>query len=180
MRVNCGIVLNQRFIAFQEGYQIPHSNNSTIITGIWHDINVAALGTLEEDGAPHVSFVTIVPQKDGTAVLLLSDLARHTANIKRDARVTLLVMANHAHGGGSNTGFGEDPLAEVRITVHGAIELYPVDKLEDGKARYVKHHPASVQYINFQDFNLYLFKPSKIFLVGGFGRIETFSADILI
>jgi len=143
-------------------------------------MNVAALGTLEENGSPHVSFVTLAPQEDGTAILLLSDLARHTANIRRDVRVTMLVMANHARARGSNTDSGEDPLAEERITVHGAIEPYPVMQLEDGKALYVKHLPASAQYINFQDFNLYLFKPSKIFLVGGFGRIETFSADILI
>ena len=142
-------------------------------------MNVAALGSIEADGTPHVSFVTLVPQEDGTAMLLLSDLARHTVNIRRDIRVTLLVMANQARENGSSAGYGEDPLAEERITVHGAIEPHPVMRREDGKALYVKHHPASAQYINFQDFNLYLFRPSKIFLVGGFGRIETFSADIL-
>ena len=143
-------------------------------------MRVAALGSLEEDGVPHVSFVTLDPQNDGTAVLLLSDLARHTANIRRDARVTLLVMANQALEDGSVTGSGEDPLAEERITVHGAIEPYPEKRLEYGKVRYIKHHPTAAQYIDFQDFNLYLFKPSRIFLVGGFGRIETFSASILI
>ncbi len=143
-------------------------------------MNVVALGTLEEDGAPHVSFVTVVPREDGTAILLLSDLARHTANIRRDVRVTMLIMANHAYGHRSNADAGDDPLAEERITIHGVIEPHPVDQLDDGKALYVKHHPASAQYIDFQDFNLYRFKPSKIFLVGGFGRIETFSADILV
>lgn len=143
-------------------------------------MRVAALGSLEEGGMPHVSYVTLVPQGDGTAILLLSDLARHTTNIKRDAHVSLLVMANQALEGGSVNGSGEDPLAEERITAHGAIEPYPDKLLEDGKVLYVKHHPASAQYINFQDFNLYLFKPLKIFLVGGFGRIETFSADIVI
>lgn len=142
-------------------------------------MNVAALGTLEEDGLAHVSFVTLVPKENGTAILLLSDLARHTANIRRNARVSLLVMADHTRTFGSNTGSGEDPLADERITVHGIIESYPITQLEDGKSLYIKHHPASAQYINFQDFNLYLFKPSKIFLVGGFGRIDTFSADIL-
>ena len=143
-------------------------------------MSVAALGSLEEDGMPHVSFVTLVPQKSGTAVLLLSDLARHTINIRRDARGTLLVVANQALEDGSINSSGEDPLAKERITVHGVIEPYPDKRLEDGKALYVKQHPASAQYINFQDFNLYLFRPSKIFLVGGFGRIETLSANILI
>ena len=85
-------------------------------------MNVAALGTLEDNGSPHVSFVILAPQKDGTAILLLSDLARHTTNIKRDKRVSLLVVANQVLEDGSKAGFGEDPLAEERITVHGAIE----------------------------------------------------------
>ena len=148
-------------------------------------MNVAALGTLEENGSPHVSFVTLAPQEDGTAILLLSDLARHTANFRRDDRVTMLVMANHARAFRSDTGSGQDPLAkdplaEERITVHGAIEPYSVGQLDDGKELYIKHHPPSAQYINFKDFNFYQFKPSKIYLVGGFGRIETFSAGILI
>lgn len=143
-------------------------------------MSVAALGSLEEDGVPHVSFVTFAPQKDGTALLLLSDLARHTANIKRDARVSLLVMAKQALNAGSDIGSDKDPLAEERITVHGAIEPYPDKRLESGRELYIKHHPAATQYIDFQDFKLYLFKPSKLFLVGGFGRIETFSADILV
>jgi putative heme iron utilization protein len=142
-------------------------------------MSVATLGSLEEDGTPHVSFVTLVSQKNGTAVLLLSDLARHTANIGRDKRASLLVLAGNNNNAEKSVGSGNDPLAEARITAHGTIEHYSTNQYEIGKALFVKHHPASIQYIDFQDFKLYCFLPSKIFMVGGFGRIETLSADIL-
>ncbi len=142
-------------------------------------MNVAALGSHEEDGMPHVSFVTLAPQERGTAILLLSDLARHTANIKRNKRVSVLVMANQNGTLAKSMSSAEDPLAEERITVHGTINLCPIHQFEDSKSSFIKRHPASAQYIDFQDFNLYQFSPSKIFLVGGFGRIETLSADIL-
>ena len=142
-------------------------------------MSVATLGSLEEQGAPHVSFVTLVPQESGAAILLLSDLARHTANIRRDRRVSLLIMANQNGPLQNNMRPGEDPLAEERITVHGTIDRCPVKQLLIAKALYIKHHPAAARYVDFRDFKLYQFKPSKIFLVGGFGRIETLSADIL-
>ncbi len=164
------------------------SNNTTIASNIWHQMQVAALGTLEKSGFPHVSLVTVVPRNDGSALLLLSGLARHTENIKRDGRASLLVSAvpmreevpaeklgNHD----PQKGPPEDPLADERITVHGHIEELPADQIEFGKITFLDRHPTASLYIGFQDFALYRFCPSKIFLVGGFGRIETLPSKIL-
>lgn len=152
--------------------------NLEIVVELWQNLRVAALGSLDEGGFPHVSFVTAVPQQDGTAVLLFSDLARHTFNIKRDSRVSLLVTERQMAGDGSNVEPNEDPLTKERITLHGVIEICPDHQLEGAKASYLKYHPASSLYVDFADFNFYKFVPGKIFLVGGFGRIETLSANV--
>ena len=46
-----------------------------------------SLATLDRvSGAPYVSMVNLAADHDGSPLLLLSDLARHTANLKADAR----------------------------------------------------------------------------------------------
>ena len=49
----------------------------------------AALGTLDGHGAPYVSLVMLAVDHDASPLLLLSDLADHTRNSRRDARVSL-------------------------------------------------------------------------------------------
>ena len=153
------------------------SDNNSIVVQLWKNMETASLGTLEPNGFPHVSLITIAPQDNGSALLLLSDLARHTENIKRDSRASLLVQA--APDGKGEVSTNVDPLASERITIHGNIEVLPVDQQKNGKFDFIKRHPAAEQYINFADFNLYEFCASEIYLVGGFGRIESFPAKIL-
>ena len=153
----------------------PAPDNASISASLWHDMRLAALGTIEKDGTPHVSMVTASPLDDGTAILLLSDLARHTVNIRRGERCSLLVAGSAASDPDQNA----DPLAMERITVHGSIKPLGQDQGEKHKAVFLKHHPAAAQYIDFTDFSLYGFQPLKVFLVGGFGRIEIFAAEIL-
>jgi heme iron utilization protein len=49
-----------------------------------------SLATLDRGtGAPYVSMVNIAADHDGSPLLLLSDLARHTANLGADARSSI-------------------------------------------------------------------------------------------
>ena len=55
---------------------------------IMRSVRTGALATLEpETGEPFASLVTVAPAGDGAPLMLLSDLARHTRNLKADAQI---------------------------------------------------------------------------------------------
>jgi heme oxygenase (biliverdin-IX-beta and delta-forming) len=125
-----------------------------------------ALATLVSDGAPYVSLVTVAAMPDGSPVLLLSKLARHTANIAADSRVSLLLKAERAG----------DPLAGARIGISGRIE-----KTEDPTARrrFLARHPSAESYAGFTDFGFFHIEMESAHLVAGFGRIADLTAEEL-
>ena len=126
----------------------------------------ASLATLTEDGGPYVSLVLTADDGTGTPLLLLSDLAEHAKNLKRDARASLLVEA---------AGTGGDPLAAPRATLLGKAECAGDDSA--AKAIFTARHPAASHYAAFKDFAIYRFAVARIHLVAGFGRIDWLSGD---
>lgn len=125
-----------------------------------------ALATLMPDGAPYASLVTVASLPDGSPILLLSKLARHTENIAADARVSLLLAEKRAGG----------PLAGARIGISGRIE-----KTEDpaAKRRFLARHPSAIGYAEFADFGFFRIEMESAHLVAGFGRIVDLSAKEL-
>ena len=124
-----------------------------------------ALGTLDpESGAPHVSLVVVATMPDGAPILLLSDLAVHTRNLKADPRVSLLVSEPVRPG---------DPLALARVTLTGRIA-----RTDDEHAyrRFLARHPEAAEYAAFPDFGIYRIEVERAHLVAGFGRIVTLDA----
>lgn len=132
------------------------------------ETGTGALGTLDAGGAPYVSLVTVGSEASGAPVLLLSRLARHTENIARDQRVSLLLAAVDRAG---------DPLAGARISITGRIE-----KTEDSaaKRRFLARHPAAASYAGFADFGFYRIEIEHAHLVAGFSRIVGLSAVELL
>ena len=132
------------------------------------ETGTGALGTLDPSGAPYVSLVTVATEASGAPVLLLSKLARHTENIARDRRVSLLLAAVDRAG---------DPLAGARISIVGRIE-----KTADPAAtrRFLARHPAAESYAGFADFGFYRIEIEHAHLVAGFGRIVDLSAAELL
>ena len=128
-----------------------------------------SLGTLKEDGHPFTSLVTTATTGAGEPVMLLSDLAVHTANLKRDPRASLLLV-----GAGGETG---DPLAGARLTVLGTVEK---DEDEASARRFLARHVEAQGYASFADFSFYRLRVESAHLVAGFGRIETIAADDLL
>jgi len=137
-----------------------------------HVLRVAAtgaLGTLGEDGAPFTSLVTVATTPEGEPLMLLSDIAVHTKNLKRDPRVSLLLVAPGGEGG--------DPLAGARISVLGTIT---VDTDANNRRRFLARHAEAKGYGTFRDFNLYRITVTGAHLVAGFGRIVSLSrTDVL-
>jgi putative heme iron utilization protein len=131
------------------------------------ETGTGALGTLDAGGAPYVSFVTVATLPDGSPVLLLSKLARHSANIASDRRVSLLLAASEKG----------DPLSGARLSLSGKIE-----RTEDvaAKRRFLARHPAAQSYAEFADFGFFRIEIEHAHLVAGFGRIVDLSAAQLL
>lgn len=143
---------------------MPADRAATVLR-LLHEARHASLATLEDGGMPHVSLVTVAPDGDGAPILLVSDLARHTRNLKRDGRVSLLVSDPR----------GPDPMNAPRASFSG--HLVPVGAGGDGdgqvRERFLAWHPDARLYADFSDFAFYRLACDDIHLVEGFGRIST-------
>jgi hypothetical protein len=105
----------------------------------------------------------------GAPILLLSDLAAHTRNLKRDPRASLLLVAPGGEGG--------DPLAGARLTLTGVLARDDDPAL---RRRFLARHEEASGYAGFADFGFYRFAVKAGHLVAGFGRIVDLApADIL-
>ncbi|HEX4113437.1 MAG TPA: pyridoxamine 5'-phosphate oxidase family protein [Stellaceae bacterium] len=127
----------------------------------------AALASLDGAGWPYVSLVLVAQDERGHALLLLSDLAEHTKNIKRDGRASLLF---------DGTADPAAPLAGPRLTVMGRVA--PAAE-PAALARYVTRHPEAEGWARLGDFHLYRLTPTRAHLVAGFGRIAWIEAPAL-
>ena len=135
--------------------------------GLLRSARRAALSTIDAgNGRPYVSLVAIVTAPDGAPLLLVSDLARHTRNLKSDPRASVLC---------AEVGQG-DPLAHPRVTLFGVCEA--VDK-EAHRARWLARQPESEGYFGFDDFHMLQLAPEGAHLVAGFGRIVDLGWDRL-
>jgi putative heme iron utilization protein len=115
-------------------------------------------------GHPYASLVMLAWEEAGlTPLLLLSDLADHTRNLKADPAASLLLDGTE--------GLAE-PLTGPRLTLLGRLEAADPAL----KQRYAERHPGSRRYLDFKDFNLYRLVPAAAHFVAGFGRIAWLSA----
>lgn len=126
----------------------------------------AVLATaLKSDGWPYGSLVLAACGQDASPLLLLSDLAEHTRNLKADARASLVFEATEGL---------DDPLTGTRITALGRLEKTGDPAL---LARYVARHPSAETYAGFGDFNLYRMAVERVHLVAGFGVIRWIAGE---
>jgi heme oxygenase (biliverdin-IX-beta and delta-forming) len=130
----------------------------------------AALGTSCE-GWPYASLVLVAVDHDATPLLLLSDLAQHTINLKAEPRVSLLFDA---------TAGLDDPLTGARVTVLGRAERVAGAAAKRLAGRYLARHPSAALYAGFADFAFYRIAVERAHLVAGFGRIHWIKAAELL
>jgi putative heme iron utilization protein len=122
----------------------------------------ATLSTLSDRGYPYGSAVSYAADDFGDPVLLISDLAEHTVNARRDARASLLVA--------TPAPVTDDPLSTSRLTVVGTMEL-----LQDPGARrerYLETHPYASFYADFSDFGFWRLAVEDCRYIGGFGHMS--------
>ncbi len=131
----------------------------------------AATLLAEEENAvpgPYASLVAVAADLDATPLLLLSGLALHSRNLRRDPRMALLF---------DGTGGLETPLAGERVTVLGTCEEAGRG---EGLARYLRYHPDAADYAGYADFTLYRLRVTRAHLVAGFGRIARVPAETVL
>jgi len=124
----------------------------------------ATLASLETEGAPYASLVTVALDHDLAPILLLSGISEHTRNILADRRVSLLFDGTAGH---------PNPQTGPRVTLSGIAEPTSDARL---KARFLARHPAAAQYAGFGDFAFWRVAPERAHFVGGFARAVWFEA----
>ena len=119
----------------------------------------AALATSQaRGGRAYVSLVTVAWDLDASPILLLSELAQHTRNLKADRRASLLVEAASALA---------NPQTGPRLTLMGRLRRSPVKRRA---RRFLARHPSARAYAGFADFHVYAMRVERAHFVGGFGR----------
>lgn len=123
----------------------------------------AALATLHS-GAPAVSMVAYALDGAGGFLLHLSALSQHTADIRADARVALLVCQ-------PDDGQG-NPLTLHRASIDGAAQPIARDDAayNGSKARYLQRLPGATVTFALGDFTLFRVTPTGGRFIAGFGR----------
>ncbi|MDH5673939.1 MAG: DUF2470 domain-containing protein [Myxococcales bacterium] len=120
---------------------------------------------LDPPGHPYGSFVTLAFDA-GEPVFLISELAEHTRNLRKDRRASLVVAEDGAG----------DPLANGRVTLLGECAPEPGD---DGSARtaFLAAHPSAEYYCDFKDFSFWRMTLHSLRYIGGYGRMSWVAKD---
>jgi heme iron utilization protein len=139
-------------------------------------INDARFGALAvsdpETGMPHVSRVGVGTDSQGSPVILISSLSRHTQGLLRAATCSLLL---------GEPGKGE-ALTHPRITLMCTAARIERDSSahEDIAQSYLKKQPKAQLYLGLGDFSFFRLHVEKAYLNGGFGKAFVLTAADLL
>src|SRR5262249_30984134 len=124
--------------------------------------------SVKEAGWPFGSITPYAKFEGGEPIILISEIAEHTRNVRNDARVSLLVQESAAFG---------RPQAGARATILGYGIPVPPPFIDHAGALYTGRFPDSTDYLSAHDFSLYIIKPTQIRYIGGFGDIHWFPGE---
>jgi len=147
--------------------------SKTELIAISHEImsriGKASLATIDHHSlAPYASLVLMAISAEGMPLLMISDLADHTQNLKADNSAALLL------DGTNSPEDGKGALSGARLTIQGTIEK---DDRQDSLKRFLARHNEANLYASFADFHVYRMIPKQFHLVAGYGRIIWLDAD---
>jgi putative heme iron utilization protein len=133
---------------------------------------LAALGTLHA-GEPSVSMVPFAVMVDGALVIHVSGLSAHTADMRQDPRVSVLVIDADQQD--------VMPQAVPRVTIQGNAERLDAGSEAYTQAReaYQSRFPDAAGIFELGDFSLFVIRPRSARVIGGFGRAATISGEQL-
>lgn len=128
-------------------------------------LNRQSLGVLSTHSAdvagyPFGSITPYILSYDGEPIMLISDIAQHTRNIKQNPKVSLIVFEQNA----------AVPQASGRLTWIGDAER--LDSVEEAiRRRYLRYFPSAESYFATHDFAFYTIRLRRARFIGGFGQI---------
>ena len=126
---------------------------------------LASIATLSTQSRRHAGFPfgSLMPfalDHAGRPLLLISNMAMHTQNLKTDSHASLFV---------TNAAPGDDPLGAARATLVADASPIPPEDVADARERYLARHPGSSYWVDFSDFSFFRLNPVELYYVGGFG-----------
>lgn len=129
---------------------------------------IGTMATLTAEGHPFGSIVTLVIDDDGAPVVLVSEMAEHTINARRDPKASVLLADDRGDG---------DVLGRSRLTLVGELRELGDDDAATVRDRFLDTHPGANVYVDFPDFSFWRLEVSSVRWVGGFGQMGWVSAD---
>ena len=154
-------------MAHEEGARPSLAEQARTLT---HAGRVGMLSTLSERH-PDWPFGSVMPfglDDQGRPTFLISSLAMHTRNLRRDPRASLLVAEDRAR---------EDPLGSARLTLLGSVAEVSDAELAGVRENYLQRHPQSEMWMDFGDFGFFRMDITEPYYVGGFGVMGWVTAD---
>src|SRR6185503_13740647 len=132
-------------------------------------VGVLSTHSVDVEGYPFGSIAPYVLNYEGEPTMLISDIAQHTRNIKRNNKVSLTVFDQCA----------DDPQASSRLTWIGDAELVePTDT--EIRQRYLRYFPSAESYFETHDFSFYRIRLQRARFIGGFGQIYWVEPDAML
>lgn len=132
-------------------------------------VGVLSTHSIDVEGYPFGSIAPYTLNYDGEPIILISDIAQHTRNIKHNNKVSLTVFDPRA----------DDPQAASRLTWIGDAEsIDPSDSLS--RDRYLRYFPDSESYFQTHDFSFYRIGLRRARFIGGFGEIYWIEPDRML
>ena len=114
-------------------------------------------------GYPFGSAVPYCLDAEGHPLLLISNIAQHTHNLRLDPHCSLLVGEREA----------ADVQAVGRLTVLAQAQpLLDEQRITDAASRYYRYFPESQGYHRAHDFQFWVLLPVRYRYIGGFGAIH--------
>ncbi|HZS06950.1 MAG TPA: pyridoxamine 5'-phosphate oxidase family protein [Blastocatellia bacterium] len=114
------------------------------------------------DGWPFGSVTPYALSASGEPIILVSDLAEHTRNVRADPRVSLFIQDSAATN---------DPQAGARLTLMGLAVPVAEGELDEAQQRYLERFPEARQNFQLGDFTLFKIELRQARFIGGFGQM---------
>jgi heme oxygenase (biliverdin-IX-beta and delta-forming) len=132
-------------------------------------VGVLSTHSIDVEGYPFGSIAPYTLNYDGEPTILISDIAQHTRNIKRNEKVSLTIFDRYA----------DDIQASGRLTWIGNAEL--VDPSDTKiRHRYLRYFPSAESYFETHDFSFYRIHLRRARFIGGFGEIYWIEPDAML
>jgi heme iron utilization protein len=128
------------------------------------ETRIAALGTLH-DGESNLAMVAYAVAHDFSAFYIhVSKLGKHTADMEKNPRVSLLITERDDDRA--------DPQTLARVSIRGVAEILPRPRSEYAEVRsiYLQRFPEAEMLFSLGDFNIWKITPKGGRYVAGFAR----------